>query len=251
MALRLVPNVHGVVVMLPSCARGRRSAVVSTAGITGILDPAAPDRRRRRRRTCSPPTTSAPFSSQPAADVMAWKRASSCSTSATPPRRPAPIRTARRRKSSPIEFAEGEACFTSRRAGRGPTAPPAARRKGIPLAVAPGRREEPAGRLDVPEPAAPYRQHGGRLPGTARSCCSGAGTASPRRPTSSCRQRSGVWRRMGSRRAVPCAGTSRRPTVTLEAARPPRLRRRSRWPREVLDVRNRALPRCARCRHGR
>ncbi len=76
MALRRFPNVHGVVVMLPAAHLDPGAVVVSTTGITGILDLGrAPDGVDDVDERVAADLSSASFSSQPAADVMAWKRA--------------------------------------------------------------------------------------------------------------------------------------------------------------------------------
>ena len=157
MALRLFPNVHGVVVLLPAVHVDPGVVVVNSSGTTGILDIGRARRHRRGRR---------PGGGRPLRRVVlvpaGRRRAgrgsgpSSCATSATPSRRPAPIRTARRRKSWPIQArAEGEACFAAagwrfdrRRRVRGPQAQGAG-------AVASGRRGAPGRAARRAEPAAP------------------------------------------------------------------------------------------------
>jgi 2-dehydropantoate 2-reductase len=75
MGLRLFPNVHGVVVMLPATHLEPGSVVVGTTGITGILDIGrVPDGTDELDARVAADLTSASFSSRPAADVMAWKR---------------------------------------------------------------------------------------------------------------------------------------------------------------------------------
>ena len=76
MALRLFPNVHGVVVMLPSTHLDPGSVVVGSSGITGILDVGrAPDGVDELDARVAADLSSASFSSRPATDVLAWKRA--------------------------------------------------------------------------------------------------------------------------------------------------------------------------------
>ena len=133
MALRLFPNVHGVVVMLPAAHLDPGAVVVSTTGITGILDLGrAPDGVDDLDDRVAADLSSASFSSQPAADVMAWKRAklllnlgnaveAACADSDS---EAAKVLADRAR-------AEGEACFTAAGWTWTDGAAFAARRKGI------------------------------------------------------------------------------------------------------------------------
>ncbi len=76
MALRLFPNVHGVLVLVPATHLEPGSVVLSNRGITGILDvgraPAGVDDIDTR---VAAELSGASFSSRPQSDVVAWKRA--------------------------------------------------------------------------------------------------------------------------------------------------------------------------------
>jgi 2-dehydropantoate 2-reductase len=115
MALRLFPNVHGVMVLLPAMHLEPGSVVVDSRGTTGILDlgraPAGVDEMDAR---VAGDLSSATFSSRPEPDVLAWKRAkllrnlenaieAAC----------ADLRSDEARALATRARAEGEACFTA------------------------------------------------------------------------------------------------------------------------------------------
>ena len=76
MALRLFPNVHGVLVLLPATHLEPGSVVVSGLGITGILDVGrAPEGVDEIDARVADELSGASFSSRPQSDVLAWKRA--------------------------------------------------------------------------------------------------------------------------------------------------------------------------------
>lgn len=76
MALRIFPNVHGVVVMLPATHLEPGSVVVGSSAITGILDVGrVPDGVDELDARVAADLGGASFSSRPDADILAWKRA--------------------------------------------------------------------------------------------------------------------------------------------------------------------------------
>jgi 2-dehydropantoate 2-reductase len=76
MALRLFPDVHGVMVLLPAVHLDPGSVVVNSSGTTGILDIGlAPDGSDELDARVAADLSSASFSSRPEPDVLAWKRA--------------------------------------------------------------------------------------------------------------------------------------------------------------------------------
>jgi 2-dehydropantoate 2-reductase len=76
MALRLFPNVHGVMVLLPAMHLEPGSVVVNTSGTTGILDVGrAPDGVDEIDARVAADLSAATFSSRAEPDVLAWKRA--------------------------------------------------------------------------------------------------------------------------------------------------------------------------------
>jgi 2-dehydropantoate 2-reductase len=75
MALRLFPNVHGVLVLLPATHLEPGSVVVSR-GITGVLDIGrAPEGVDEIDARVAHELSGASFSSRPQSNVLAWKRA--------------------------------------------------------------------------------------------------------------------------------------------------------------------------------
>jgi 2-dehydropantoate 2-reductase len=115
MALRLFPDVHGVMVLLPAVHLDPGSVVVNSSGTTGILDVGrAPDGVDEVDARVAADLSSATFSSRPEPDVLAWKRAkllrnlenaieASC----------ADVRSDEARALATRARAEGEACFSA------------------------------------------------------------------------------------------------------------------------------------------
>jgi 2-dehydropantoate 2-reductase len=115
MALRLFPNVHGVMVLLPAVHLDPGSVVVNSSGTTGILDLGrAPDGVDEIDTRVAADLASASFSSRPQPDVLAWKRAkllrnlenaieAAC----------ADLRSDAARALATRARAEGEACFAA------------------------------------------------------------------------------------------------------------------------------------------
>ena len=213
MALRLFPNVHGVVVMLPAAHLDPGAVVVGSERRSPASSTSAARPMASTTSTTASPPTSAARRSRRSRPPTSWRGSgpSSCSTSATRSRRPAPTRTARPPKVlADRARAEGEACFTAAGWTWTDDASFAARRKGILAPWRPADGNDASWRLDVPEPAAPYGQHGGRLPERRDRVARAPARRRRRRPTSFCRRRSGGWHRTASAPGTsPCAGSPR------------------------------------------
>ena len=166
MALRIFPNVHGVVVMLPATHLEPGSVVVGSSAITGILDVGrVPDGVDELDARVAADLSSASFSSRPDADILAWKRAklllnlgNAVEAACADPQSEAAGALAERAR------AEGEESFRAAGWTWTDDASFAERRRGILGAVAPGQRQRSRRWLDHAEPAAPYGEHGGGLP---------------------------------------------------------------------------------------
>jgi 2-dehydropantoate 2-reductase len=113
MALRRFRNVHGVLVLLPATHLEPGSVIVTTSGITGVLDvgrpPAGVDELDAR---VAEDLSGASFSSRTQADVLAWKRAKLLRNldNAIEAACPDPLSDAARSLSARAR-AEAEACF--------------------------------------------------------------------------------------------------------------------------------------------
>jgi 2-dehydropantoate 2-reductase len=115
MALRLFPNVHGVMVLLPAVHLDPGVVVVNSSGTTGILDIGrVPDGTDEVDARAAADLSGASFSSRPEPDVLAWKRAKLLRNLGNAVEAAcADVRSEAARALMAQARAEGEACFVA------------------------------------------------------------------------------------------------------------------------------------------